>query len=104
MRALTGHSGLEEGDSLIAGPGFPTGVNLNHCAAHYSPNAGNKTVLSYEDVMKVDFGVHVNGLIVDSAFTVSFDPVYDPLLEAVKAATNTGIMVRRNLWSASGSS
>lgn len=41
--------------------------------------------------MKVDFGVHVNGRIVDSAFTVTFDPVYDPLLEAVKDATNTGI-------------
>jgi methionyl aminopeptidase len=41
--------------------------------------------------MKVDFGVHVNGRIVDSAFTMTFDPVYDPLLAAVKDATNTGI-------------
>lgn len=85
--------GLEEGDSLVAGMGFPTGLNINHCAAHYSPNAGNKMVLEYGDVMKVDFGVHVNGRIVDSAFTVSFDPVYDNLLEAVKDATNTGIRV-----------
>lgn len=42
VRALTGHDGLTEGDSLIAGPGFPTGLSINHCAAHYSPNAGNK--------------------------------------------------------------
>ncbi|KAL1960261.1 hypothetical protein VTO42DRAFT_8804 [Malbranchea cinnamomea] len=91
VRALTGHMGLEEGDSLIAGMGFPTGLNINHCAAHYSPNAGNKVVLQQGDVMKVDFGVHVNGRIVDSAFTVAFDPVFDPLLEAVKDATNTGI-------------
>jgi methionyl aminopeptidase len=41
--------------------------------------------------MKVDFGVHINGRIVDSAFTVSFDPMYDNLLTAVKEATNTGI-------------
>lgn len=93
VRALTGHMGLEEGDSLVAGMGFPTGLNINHCAAHYSPNAGNKMVLQHEDVMKVDFGVHVNGRIVDSAFTVAFDPVYDNLLEAVKEATNTGIKV-----------
>lgn len=93
VRSLTGHMGLEEGDSLVAGMGFPTGLNINHCAAHYSPNAGNKMVLEYGDVMKVDFGVHVNGRIVDSAFTVSFDPVYDNLLEAVKDATNTGIRV-----------
>lgn len=49
------------------------------------------TVLKYEDVMKVDFGVHVNGRIVDSAFTMTFDPVYDPLLAAVQDATNTGL-------------
>lgn len=90
-RHLTGHMGLEEGDNLIAGVAFPTGLNINHCAAHYSPNAGNKMVLNKEDVMKVDFGVHFNGHIVDSAFTVSFDPQYDNLLEAVKDATNTGV-------------
>ena len=44
--------------------------------------------------MKVDFGVHVSGRIVDSAFTMSFEPTYDKLLEAVKDATNTGIRVR----------
>ncbi|KAK9388249.1 peptidase M24, structural domain-containing protein [Lipomyces mesembrius] len=47
--------------------------------------------LQASDVMKVDFGVHINGWIVDSAFTMSFDPTYDNLLAAVKDATNTGI-------------
>lgn len=74
-----------------AGMGFPTGVSLNDCAAHYTPNKGDKTVLKYEDVMKVDIGVHVNGNIVDSAFTIAFDEKYNPLLDAVKDATNTGI-------------
>ncbi|KAK9474093.1 peptidase M24, structural domain-containing protein [Dipodascopsis tothii] len=82
---------LVEGDGLEAGMGFPTGVSLNHVAAHYTPNAGDKTVLQYEDVMKVDFGVHVNGRIIDSAFTWTADPTYDKLLEAVRDATNTGI-------------
>ncbi|KAL1383328.1 methionine aminopeptidase 2-like protein [Phyllosticta capitalensis] len=91
VRALTGHQGLEDGDNLKGGMGFPTGLSLNHCAAHYTPNAGNKIVLQHDDVMKVDFGVHINGRIVDSAFTVAFDPKYDPLLAAVKDATNTGI-------------
>lgn len=76
---------------LGGGIGFPTGLLLNHCAAHYTPNAGDKTVLQHGDVMKVDFGVQVNGRIVDCAFTHTFDPKYDTLLEAVKAATNTGI-------------
>lgn len=91
VRALTGHQGLEEGDALRSGMGFPTGLSLNHCAAHYTPNAGNKMVLQQGDVMKVDFGVHVNGSIVDSAFTMAFEPQYDPLLAAVKDATNTGV-------------
>lgn len=91
VRYLTGHQGLEEGDNIKGGMGFPTGLSINHCAAHYTPNAGNKMVLQQGDVMKVDFGAHINGRIVDSAFTMAFDPVYDNLLAAVKDATNTGI-------------
>jgi len=49
--------------------------------------------LQREDVLKVDIGVHVRGRILDSAFTLTFEPTYDNLLEAVKAATNTGIRV-----------
>ena len=90
-RYLTGHLGLEEGDNILGGVGFPTGLSRNNCAAHYTPNAGNKMVLDKDDVMKVDFGVHVNGRIVDSAFTMAFNPMYDNLLAAVKDATNTGI-------------
>jgi len=92
VRALTGHQGLETGDALKAGMGFPTGLCLNNVGAHWTPNPGGKEiVLQYDDVLKVDFGVHVNGRIVDSAFTVTANPVYDNLLAAVKAATNTGL-------------
>ncbi len=50
-------------------------------------------VLQQGDVLKVDFGVHVKGRILDSAFTMTFDHTYDKLLEAVKAATDTGVRV-----------
>jgi len=82
---------LIQESGLKAGIGFPTGCSLNHVAAHYTPNTGDETVLSYDDVMKVDFGTHVNGQIIDCAFTVAFNPKYDNLLKAVKDATNTGI-------------
>lgn len=91
VRRLVGHDGLAEGDALVAGMGFPLGLNLDEIAAHYSPNAGNKTILQQSNVMKIDIGVHVNGRIVDSAFTMAFDPKYDNLLAAVKDAANTGI-------------
>ena len=94
VRALTNHQGLETGDALKAGMGFPTGLCLNNVAAHWTPNPGAKEViLQYDDLLKVDFGVHVSGRIVDSAFTVAFNPAYDNLLAAVKTATNTGLKV-----------
>ena len=84
---------LIEKDGLNAGIAFPTGASLNHCAAHWTPNLGDETVLGADDVMKIDYGSHVDGLMTDCAFTVAFNPRYDPLLEAVKEATNTGIKV-----------
>nr|XP_032828109.1 methionine aminopeptidase 2 [Petromyzon marinus] len=78
-------------NGLKAGLAFPTGCSLNNCAAHYTPNAGDATLLRADDVCKIDFGTHINGRIIDCAFTVTFNPRYDKLLEAVKAATNTGI-------------
>ena len=82
---------LVEQNGLEAGIAFPTGCSINHCAAHYTPNPGDDTVLGVDDVMKIDFGTHLNGHIIDCAFTVAFNPTFDPLLLAVKEATNEGI-------------
>ncbi|KAH0874208.1 hypothetical protein HID58_071570 [Brassica napus] len=100
---------------LKAGIAFPTGCSLNRVAAHWTPNSGDKTVLQYDDVMKLDFGTHIDGIdtanindiykfqmetnisfcfaghIIDSAFTVAFNPTYEPLLAASREATYTGI-------------
>jgi len=38
-----------------------------------------------------DFGTHINGRIIDCAFTVAFNPKFQPLLDAVRESTNTGI-------------
>ena len=109
-RSLVEESGLE------TGIGFPTGLSVNEVAAHYTPNMGDskgpfvnlmgkdelrlQAVLQKGDVMKVDFGVHVNGRIVDSAFTMNFEPTWDRLLDAVKDATNTGVRVSSRLTDA----
>lgn len=71
---------------------FPTGVSLNHIAAHFTPNSDSKQdILKESDVLKVDFGSQVNGRIIDCAFTVTFDKQHDVLLNAVKQATETGL-------------
>lgn len=101
---------LIQENGLQAGIAFPTGCSLNYVAAHWTPNAGDKTVLQYDDVMKLgallgcmqvdddihhhaaaDFGTQIGGRIIDSAFTVSFNPKYDNLIKAVQEATDTGI-------------
>lgn len=48
-------------NGLNAGLAFPTGCSLNNCAAHYTPNAGDPTVLHYDDICKIDFGTHISG-------------------------------------------
>eukprot|EP01128_Nolandella_sp_AFSM9_P000494 TRINITY_DN10653_c0_g1_i1.p1 TRINITY_DN10653_c0_g1~~TRINITY_DN10653_c0_g1_i1.p1 ORF type:complete len:442 (-),score=127.52 TRINITY_DN10653_c0_g1_i1:69-1394(-) len=80
-----------EEDGLIRGHAFPTGCSVNRVAAHYTPNAGDETVIQETDVIKFDFGTHYNGHIIDCAWTMTWDPRYDNLVEAVREATNTGI-------------
>jgi len=82
---------LIEERGLQAGVAFPTGCSLDWVAAHWTPNGGDKTVLEYDNVMKVDFGTQINGRIIDCAFTVHFNPQFDPLVNAVKEATDMGI-------------
>ena len=85
VRALIEERGLE------AGIAFPTGCSQNHIAAHWTPNGGDQTVIDVDDVIKFDFGTQINGRIIDCAFTKTFNDKYDPLLEAVREATETGI-------------
>jgi len=78
-------------NGLKAGLAFPTGCSINHCAAHYTPNAGDPTVLGKDDVVKMDFGTHINGRIIDCAWTLTFNEKFDPLVNAVRMATEEGI-------------
>lgn len=78
-------------NDLKCGIAFPTGCSLNHVAAHYTPNPGDFRTIEYNDVCKIDYGTHVNGYIIDCAFTVAFNPQFDDLLLAVQDATDTGL-------------
>eukprot|EP01066_Platyproteum_vivax_P000222 Platyproteum_vivax@DN10253_c0_g1_i1.p1 len=85
---------LVAANGLESGFGFPTGCSLNHIAAHWTPNPGvqdRKIVLGYDDVCKFDFGVHVNGRIIDCAWTTAFNPKFNNLLQASKDGTEAGL-------------
>ena len=77
--------------SINKGIGFPVGLSINECAAHFHPKPNDSIKLDKDDILKIDFGTEANGWIVDSAFTICFDPKYDNLMLAVKEATETGI-------------
>jgi methionyl aminopeptidase len=78
-------------DDKTAGRGFPTGFSVNNIAAHDSAQPNDQRVLKKDDVVKIDFGTHVDGYIIDSAFTHTFNPKYKNLIDATKEATWTGI-------------
>lgn len=83
---------LINANGLEAGWAFPTGFSIDHCAAHYTPNYGEPdVVLNADNLVKVDFGVHVRGRLIDCAFSVAFNEKFDPLIKATQDATNTGL-------------
>lgn len=50
---------------------FPTNLSINEIAAHYTPSYNDETLA--HGLLKVDFGVHVDGWIADTAFSVDLE-------------------------------
>jgi methionyl aminopeptidase len=51
---------------------FPAQVSLNETAAHFCPLADDLMVFKPTDIIKLDLGVHINGIIADTAATIIF--------------------------------
>ena len=56
---------------LGAKPAFPAGLSINEIASHDTP-AFNDTRKAH-GLLKVDFGVHIDGYIADTAFSIDLD-------------------------------
>ena len=74
-------------------PAFPCNLCINDIAAHYTPNPKDNTVIKEGDVVKIDFGVQINGFIADTAITFSFNPKYELLLLATEKALMEAIKI-----------
>lgn len=63
---------------------FPVNLSLDEIAAHFTPEAGDETIA--EGILKVDFGVCVNGFIADCAFSVDLteDKKFEEMIELNK--------------------
>ncbi len=76
-------------------PAFPTGIGVNQVTAHYAPQEGDESVFADGDLVKVDFGVHVDGYVTDTSVSVTFNPTYNLMLEANQRALEAAIAMAR---------
>jgi methionyl aminopeptidase len=74
---------------------FPTGIGVNQVTAHYAPQDGDASAVGETDLVKVDFGVHVDGYVTDTSVSVTFNPEYNLLLEATERALESAIATAR---------
>ena len=72
-------------------PGFPVNLSIDDIAAHYHPTMNDETKAS--GLLKVDVGVHINGFIADTAFTIDLTPnkEHTELIKASEQALNNAI-------------
>ncbi|HUU78382.1 MAG TPA: type II methionyl aminopeptidase [candidate division Zixibacteria bacterium] len=74
---------------------FPLNVSINNIAAHYSAAPDDELVIQSGDLVKLDCGVHVEGYVADTAFTVSFGSDHADIIKASEEATKAAIdMIR----------
>lgn len=75
---------------------FPVNFCINNIAAHYtSPLKDDDLIVNEGDIVKIDLGVHIEGYIVDTAFTVSFndDESLENLIQSTEVALDAGKMM-----------
>ena len=76
-------------------PAFPTNLSINDIAAHYTPSADDKT--KAHGLLKVDFGVHIDGFIADTALSIDLEDNEEnkKLIKASEAALENAIKITK---------
>ncbi|MHA1460016.1 MAG: M24 family metallopeptidase, partial [Promethearchaeota archaeon] len=83
---------------LDGGWAFPINVSINNIAAHYtSPIKDDELTINDGDIVKIDLGVHIDGYIVDTAFTISFndDKALENIIQATEVALDAAKMMAK---------
>jgi len=83
-------------------PAFPTNLSINDISAHYTPPHDDETKAS--GLLKIDLGVHVDGWIADTAFSLDLghDEENKKLIKASQDALNNAIELIKNKFGAEG--
>ena len=79
--------------SLSGKPAFPVNTSINEIAAHYTPSFDDKSVAN--GLIKIDFGVHVDGWSADNAISFDLDNSQEnkKLIESAINALNSSIEI-----------
>ncbi len=72
-------------------PAFPCNVSINEVAAHYTAPPNDTSRIPEGSTVKVDLGVHVDGYVTDTAFTVCFNPEGRGMANTAELALKTAI-------------
>jgi methionyl aminopeptidase len=72
-------------------PAFPCNVSINEVAAHYTSPPDDGSRIPEGCTVKVDLGVHVDGYVTDTAFTVSFNPEGRSMAATAEMALKTAL-------------
>lgn len=87
----------EKINELGAKPAFPVNISVNEVAAHDTPSFNDERTLKKGDIVKVDIGVHVDGYIADTAYTVEIGTSnYSKLIKASEDALKSAIEILKS--------
>ena len=77
--------------SLKVKPAFPVNLSINEIAAHSTPSYNDET--RAHGLLKVDIGVHIEGLIADTAFTIDLENSKENqnLIKAAESARDSAL-------------
>lgn len=78
-------------EELGGRPAFPVNIGIDDVAAHYTSPPGDIKTIPERSLVKVDFGVHIDGYVTDTSITVCFNPRYEPLIHAADEALRNAI-------------
>ncbi len=76
-------------------PAFPVNLSINDIAAHYTPTHDDKTKVS--GLLKVDLGVHIDGYICDTAFSLDLENNDENtrLIESAEQALKSAVTIAK---------
>ncbi|TRO48300.1 type II methionyl aminopeptidase [Candidatus Bathyarchaeota archaeon] len=85
----------EKAESLIkekgGEPAFPCNVSVNEITAHYTSPPKDKTRIPEKSLVKIDMGVHLDGYVTDTAFTICFNPEHMFMVSAAQEGLQAAI-------------